>query len=69
MRWQSVNDEPYEYAIQQGLHGNEFVKLPNGTCLRRKKKMNFKITQRDKFLLAGFIASCILLVFLANSLR
>lgn len=31
--------------------------------------MNFKIIQRDKFLLAGFIASCILLAFLAHSLR
>lgn len=30
---------------------------------------NFKITERDRFLLAGFIASCILLVFLAWSLN
>jgi hypothetical protein len=36
VRWQRVNDEPFEYAIQQGLHGDEFVKLPNRECLRRR---------------------------------
>lgn len=35
IRWQRVNDEPFEYAIQQGQFGDEFVKLLNGTCLRR----------------------------------
>jgi hypothetical protein len=35
IRWQRVNDEPFEYAIQQGAHGDEFVKLLNGNCLRR----------------------------------
>jgi hypothetical protein len=35
IRWQRVNDESFEYAIQQGPHGDEFVKLLNGTCLRR----------------------------------
>ena len=33
--WQRVNDEPFEYAIQQGPHGDEFVKLLDGSCLRR----------------------------------
>lgn len=33
--WSRVNDEPFEYAIQKGPHGDEFVKLINGTCLRR----------------------------------
>lgn len=35
VRWQRVNDEPFEYAIQQGRFGDEFVKLLNGECLRR----------------------------------
>lgn len=35
IRWQRVNDEPFEYAIQQGPHGDEFVKLLDGSCLRR----------------------------------
>lgn len=35
VRWQRVNDEPFEYAIQQGPHGDEFVKLLDGSCLRR----------------------------------
>jgi hypothetical protein len=35
VRWMRVNDEPFEYAIQQGRNGDEFVKLLNGTCLRR----------------------------------
>lgn len=35
IRWQRVNDEPYEYAIQKGPHGDEFVKLLDGSCLRR----------------------------------
>lgn len=33
--WRRVNDEPFEYAIQQGPHGDEFVKLLDGSCLRR----------------------------------
>jgi hypothetical protein len=33
--WRRVNDEPFEYAIRQGPHGDEFVKMPNGDCLRR----------------------------------
>jgi hypothetical protein len=35
VHWLKVNDEPFEYAIQQGSHGDEFVKLLNGECLRR----------------------------------
>lgn len=35
IRWQRVNTEPFEYAIQQGRFGDEFVKLLDGTCLRR----------------------------------
>jgi hypothetical protein len=35
MRWSRVNDEPFEYAITQGDHGDEFVKQSDGTCLRR----------------------------------
>jgi hypothetical protein len=30
-----VNGEPFEYAIQQGRFGDEFVKLLDGSCLRR----------------------------------
>lgn len=33
--WRQVNGDPFEYAIQQGPHGDEFVKLLNGSCLRR----------------------------------
>lgn len=36
VRWRRVNDEPFEYAIQQGPHGDEFVKLLDGSCLRRR---------------------------------
>ncbi len=35
MRWQRVNSEPFEYAIYEGPFGDEFVKLPDGSCLRR----------------------------------
>lgn len=35
VQWRRVNDEPYEYAVQQGPHGDEFVKLSNGSCLCR----------------------------------
>ena len=35
IRWARVNDEPFEYAIQQGPHGDEFVKLLDGKCLCR----------------------------------
>jgi hypothetical protein len=33
--WRRVNDEPFEYATMQGSHGDEFVKLEDGSCLRR----------------------------------
>lgn len=32
--WRRVNDDPFEYAIQQGPHGDEFVKLLDGSRLR-----------------------------------
>lgn len=35
IRWARVNGEPFEYAIQQGPHGDEFVKLADGSSLRR----------------------------------
>ena len=35
IQWRQVNSEPFEYAICQGLHGDEFVKLDDG-YLRRK---------------------------------
>lgn len=34
-RWQRINDEPFEYCIDQGMFGDEFVKLADGSCLRR----------------------------------
>lgn len=37
--YRKVNDEPFEYAIQQGPNGDEFVKLLNGTCLRRPMRV------------------------------
>lgn len=33
--WRRVNDEMFEYAIKQGQFGDEFVKLPDGSYLRR----------------------------------
>jgi hypothetical protein len=33
--WRRVNGELFEYAIQQGQHGDEFVRLLEGSCLRR----------------------------------
>jgi hypothetical protein len=35
IEWRRVNGEPFEYAIQQGPCGDEFVKLLDGSCLRR----------------------------------
>jgi hypothetical protein len=35
IQWRRVNAEPFEYAIQQGPHGDEFVGLLDGSCLRR----------------------------------
>jgi hypothetical protein len=35
VRWARVNGDPFEYAIQQGPFGDEFVKLLDGSCLRR----------------------------------
>jgi hypothetical protein len=35
IKWLQINDEPFEYAIQLGPHGDEFVKLLDGSCLRR----------------------------------
>jgi len=35
VRWQRIDEEPFEYAIQQGPHGDAFVKLLDGSCLRR----------------------------------
>lgn len=34
-RWQRVNDEPFEYGIVQDIVGDEFVKLKDGSYLRR----------------------------------
>jgi Lar family restriction alleviation protein len=36
VRWSRVNDEPFEYAIQIGPHGDAFVKLLNGRFLKRR---------------------------------
>jgi hypothetical protein len=33
--WRRVNDEPFEFAIRQGRHGDEFIKTTDGECLRR----------------------------------
>lgn len=35
LRWQRINGEPFEYAIHQGSHGDEFVRDYDGSCLRR----------------------------------
>jgi hypothetical protein len=35
LEWRRVNDEPFEYAIRQGPHGDEFIKTTDGACLRR----------------------------------
>lgn len=35
VRWQRVNEEQFEYAIQQGPCGDEFVRLLSGIYLRR----------------------------------
>jgi hypothetical protein len=37
-KFRRVNDEPFEYAIRQGRFGDEFVKLLDGSCLRRPVK-------------------------------
>lgn len=35
VQWRQVNGDQFEYAIQQGPHGDEFVKLLDGSCLCR----------------------------------
>ena len=35
VQWRNVNGDGFEYAIQQGPHGDEFVKLLDGSCLRK----------------------------------
>lgn len=45
--WRRVNLDPYEYAIQQGQHGDEFVKLLDGSCLRRN------LTEMDRPVLSS----------------
>jgi hypothetical protein len=47
IQWQCVNDDPFEYAIQQGAHGDEFVKLLNGTCLRRALSPRNSVSEAD----------------------
>lgn len=33
--WRRVNEEEFEYAIVQVRHGDSFLKLRSGMCLRR----------------------------------
>jgi hypothetical protein len=40
VEWRRVNGELREYAIQQGPHGDEFVKMTDGTCLSRPIDFN-----------------------------
>ena len=35
IEWRRVNHLPFEFAMQKGPHGDEFVKLLDGSCLRR----------------------------------
>jgi hypothetical protein len=53
VRWARVNNEPFEYAIQQGSFGDEFVKLLDGSCLRRPMVSTPKwVTDYEKQLLS-----------------
>lgn len=36
IEWRRVNDELFEYAVQRGGHGDEFVRLLDGSLLRRR---------------------------------
>jgi hypothetical protein len=47
VRWAIVNDEPFEYAIQLGPHGDEFVKLLNGECLRAIQRAKYAARQQS----------------------
>jgi hypothetical protein len=42
-----VNDEPFEHAIQLGPHGDEFVKLLNGECLRAIQRAKYAARQQS----------------------
>ena len=42
IQWRRVNSESFEYAIQQGPHGDEFVKLLDGFCLRRPRSLTIQ---------------------------
>lgn len=48
MEWRRVNHEPFEYAIRQGPNGDEFVKLPDGSCLRRPLAENQLTNQQPE---------------------
>lgn len=37
IKWRRVSEDSFEYAIQQGPHGDEFVKLLDGSYLRRSQ--------------------------------
>lgn len=45
IRWSDADGSGYEYAIQQGPHGDEFVQLYNRPCLRRKAAQSPDATQ------------------------
>lgn len=60
VRWQRVNGEPFEYAIGQGRFGDEFVKLADGSCLRRPIS---RVTWGDT--LVGLVCGGVLLIPIA----
>lgn len=35
IKWRKVNEDDLEYAIQEGPHGDEFVRLLDSSCLSR----------------------------------
>lgn len=42
-RWQRVNDEPFEYGIGHGPNGDEFLKLADGSSLRRPLGFDYSL--------------------------
>jgi hypothetical protein len=61
--WRRINNEPFEYAIQQGRHGDEFVKLLDGSCLRRPAKMH---TSFERLIIYGVFSGFVVMVIVAS---
>jgi len=57
IEWRRVNHLPFEFAMQKGPHGDEFVKLLDGSCLRRPLPTSAPTLAQDNKRLREALAS------------